>query len=229
VYIGDTLALGATEALSNGASRPAANVTWSSDNLTVATVSSTGLLTAIGPGESTIVAETSHRTTLRIRVYPNFAGRWRGTEIIDSCSDTGDLDGLCAELDAVGEAYLHDSTVLQTDASVNAVLDVGDGVTATMAGAITTDGEAQLGSAPLLPAEPDIVIEIRNWRTRANQPGQMTGSYAIVIALAGYSGEVTMGMRLASVIKTSISPTHTRDKTTGLTRKLRQITVRARR
>ena len=57
----------------------------------------------------------------------------------------------------------------------------------------------------------------------------MTGSYAIVIALAGYSGEVTMGMRLASVIKTSISPTQTRDKTTGLTRKLRQITVRAKR
>jgi hypothetical protein len=224
VFVGETAVLEARETLADGATRVATNVRWSSDNANIASVSATGLITATGPGEATLTAETAVRGALVVRVYPNFSGRWRGLEIVDRCSDTEDLNGLCTELEFVGETFLHDALFLQTDASIDASMDLGDGQTARAIGTVTVDGEAQIGSAVAVPGDPEIAIGIRNWRIRANQPGQMTGSYEMVLSVPGLRGEITLGMRLQDVIRTSITPLQLRRPTGGAGGKVRELT-----
>ena len=223
VFVGETAVLEARETLADGASRVATNVRWSSDNANVASVSATGLITGIGPGEVTLTAETAVRGALAVRVYPNFSGRWRGTEIVDRCSDTLDLNGLCTELGFTGEAFLHDALFVQTDASVDGSMELGDGMTARAVGAITVDGEARMDFAVALPADPEISFGIRNWRVRSNQPGQMTGSYEMVLSVPGLQGEITLGMRLENVIRTSISPLQLRRPTDGAGGTIRRL------
>jgi len=57
VFIGSAVQFEARETLSNGTTRTATNATWGSDAPAVATVSPTGLVTAVAAGEATIFAD----------------------------------------------------------------------------------------------------------------------------------------------------------------------------
>jgi hypothetical protein len=70
IRVGDAVQFEAYETLSNGTTRRATAATWGSDNPAVATVSSSGLVTAVSPGEATIFADVNPRGTVRIRVLP---------------------------------------------------------------------------------------------------------------------------------------------------------------
>ena len=59
----------------------ATDAVWGSDNTAVATVSATGLVTAVGAGEVTIFADVNPRGTLSFRVFPRLDGIWQGLEI----------------------------------------------------------------------------------------------------------------------------------------------------
>jgi len=204
IFIGDAVQFEARATLSDGTTRTATNATWGSDNPQVATVSQTGLVTAIAAGEATIFADVNPRGTLRIRVYPSFGGTWTGTEVLDNCEATGAFAGICGEADfQVGEVFFHQSSYTQTDASVNAELDTGDETSASMTGTITIDGELQLSSAPVLPPEPPIDAQIQNWRSRADVPSQMTGSYEGFLTAPGVPGSLTIRVRLQNVVRSS--------------------------
>jgi hypothetical protein len=202
IFIGSTAQLQARETLNDGTTRPAANATWGSDAPGVATVSGSGLVSAVAAGEATIFADSGARGVLRIRVFPRFSGSWTGTESIASCQATGDFGGVCGDPEfAVGTPYSHDSTFTQNDATVGAVLDGGSLGTATTTGTVSLGGELEL-LPTLFPAN-DATIELRNWRCRTDQPGRMTGTYLVVASAAGLQGSFTLEVRMLDVRRSS--------------------------
>lgn len=201
-FIGREVQFEARQTLSDGSTRVATNATWGSDTPGVATVSANGLVRGVAAGEATIFADAPVRGVLRIRVYPDFGGTWRGNEVINSCQGSGTLAALCAEF-GPGEVGLHDSSFTQADASVNAVIDAGDGSTARTTGTISVGGELQLPSVPFLPAEPGIDSQVQNWRSRSDVPAAMTGTYDLYVTAAGVSGFIRLSLRLENVVRTS--------------------------
>ena len=231
IFIGNVVQFEAEETLSDGTTRVATNVTWGSDAPNVATVSSTGLVTAVGAGRATIFAEVDPRVgTMPIRVFPNFGGSWAGNEVVANCEDSGALEGFCDEPEfAVGEVFTHVSMFSQTEASVDAVIVLGPATTASMTGNITVDGELQLPSAPVLPAEPLVNAEVQNWRSRADTPSRMTGTYEAFLTAPGSGGSVTLKLRLENVARTSATaaPLSSTDGNT-FQQALRRISIRFR-
>ena len=216
VYIGSTTQFEAREILGNGTTRVPTSVSWSSDKAQVAAVSAVGVVSALAAGEATISADVNGtRGSLLVRVLPNFAGAWSGPETLVSCADSGQLSGFCALSDFVGEVFLHESSFTQNLASVTGVLDAGDGTRATMTGTITVDGDLPLSSAPVLPADPDVNAQVENWRTRADTPSRMTGTYDVVFTVPGVTGSARVALRLDNVTKSGASASDVRGRTSG--------------
>jgi len=205
IFIGDTVQFQAQETLTDGTTRAAAAATWGSDAPAVAIVSSTGLVTALAAGEATIFADVTLRGMRRIRVFPNFGGTWAGSEVAVGCEDSGVFEGFCEDPDLfiVGELFAHHSRFSQNEASVDAVLDGGDGTTASMSGNVAIDGELTLAAAPLVPVMDDINVQVTGWTSRASVPGQMTGTYEGVLTIPGIPGVFSITLRLEDVVRTS--------------------------
>lgn len=202
MFIGREAQFEARETLSNGTTRVATAATWGSDAPGVATVSATGVVKGIAAGEASIFADVPARGVLKIRVYPNFGGSWRGSEVVVRCEDAGTFVGACGEFGA-GEVGVHVSSFTQTDAAVNATIDGGDGSTAKMAGTISVGGELQLPSTSLLPPEPPVDIQVQNWRSRSDVPAAMTGTYDLVATATGVNGFIRIAVRLENVVRTA--------------------------
>jgi hypothetical protein len=221
IFISDRVQFEARETLSDGATRTAANAVWGSDAPGVASVSPTGLVTAVAAGEATIFADVNPRGTLRIRVFPDFRGTWTGTEVMTSCEESGTFVGVCTEL--AGLLGAHNSSFVQNQETVDAVIDTGDGTRATMTGMITVGGELQLPSAPVLPADPTVQAQVQNWRSRADVPSRMTGTYEALFTAPGVPGSFTMRLELQNVVKTSAASTSQPGSSTveGVVRRVR--------
>ena len=203
-FIGRSVQFEARETLSNGTTRLATSATWGSDAPGVATVSSTGLVTAVSPGEATIFANVDTQGVLRIRVFPGFGGTWAGSEVIASCEDSGAVwVGFCDSVAPIGRARFHASALTQTEASVGAVLSMGGGASATFTGTIAIGGLLQLPSTSVLPADPLVDAQVQNWRSQADVPSQMTGTYDLVFTAHGVPGALRFGIRLQDVLATS--------------------------
>lgn len=205
IYIGSTTPFEARETLPDGTTR-VAEATWSSDRSQVASVSNLGVVTAIAAGEASISADVSGaRGSQLIRVLPNFGGAWSGIEVAATCVDSGQLSGFCSLSGLTGQSFLHGSSFTQNMSSVTGVLTTNDNQHATMTGTISVDGELQLNSAQALPPDPDFNMQVENWRSRADMPSRMTGTYDIIVTVPGVSGSARLGMRLDTVVKASAS------------------------
>lgn len=205
IFIGASVQLEARETLGDGTSRPVSGATWASDNSSIATVSPVGVLTAVAAGEATISAEAGGRGTTKVRVFPEFRGTWSGQERAMACDDSGAFEGICTdpEFVAVGDVYFHSSRFTQSGASVSAVIDGGGGTTASMSGTVSVGGDLELPTAPVLPADPSVTLEIRNWKSRADVTSHMTGTYEAYFTAPGYAGSVTISVQLQNVTRTS--------------------------
>ena len=204
IFIGETTQFQATSTLSNGQTEIRAG-TWGSDNTDVATVDQNGLVTGVAAGEATIFVDVNPRGQLLIRVFPDFGGSWAGNEVPTGCQDSGAFAGVCNAPDApqVGEVFAHGSMFVQTEASVDAVIDRVDGTSASMTGTITVGGRLDLPSAPVLPADPDVNAQVENWRSRADDPSEMTGTYEVFLTVPGFSGSVRVMLQLENVFRTT--------------------------
>jgi len=114
---GQTLQLGATVKPPNSG----ATVTWSSSNSGVAAVSSTGLVTAVAAGTSTITATAGSKSgSSAITVSPASAGVvFVGAGDIASCASTGDeatatlLDGISGDVFTLGDNVYENGTAAE--------------------------------------------------------------------------------------------------------------------
>src|SRR5262245_305818 len=90
IFIGAQAQLRATVTMSDGSTQDrTSSATWSSDAPAIATVATNGMVTAVAAGEATIAADVSVRGTIRIRVFPEFAGTWVGSEVVTVCEESG--------------------------------------------------------------------------------------------------------------------------------------------
>ena len=86
-----------TATLSNGQTQ-AVTTGWRTDVPAVATITDAGNVTGVSNGEVTIsVSFSGANASKRIRVAPNYDGRWQGVQVITACNATGDFAGLCDE------------------------------------------------------------------------------------------------------------------------------------
>ena len=199
-FIGATVQLEARETLSDGATRVPTAVTWGSDAPGVATVSATGLVTAVAAGEVTIFADVNPRGTMRFRVFPDFSGTWNGMETLASCADSGSFEDFCTQFPPIGTTQdLGGVTFTQTEASVVVMLFDLPAVTGT----VTIGGELRFDSTSF-PA--DFIVfadcEIRSFRARADIPTALTGSYEQYCAdNRGSTGALSIGVDLVDVTR----------------------------
>lgn len=201
IFIGSTVQFQAREALSDGTSQVSTRATWGSDNPAVATVSPSGLVTAVAAGEATVYADVNPRGVRRTRVFPDFGGNWTGMQVITGCQDSGDLVGFCDFLVApfIGEPGPFEAVFNQSDATVTIDLDTGDGTRAMGQGTVSIDGELHVSRAEIGPPEPGFRGFVENWRSRSDVPSQMTGAYEVVLTVDGASGEVRSFQQLQGV------------------------------
>lgn len=97
VLVGTSAAATGTATMSNGQSQ-AVTAGWRSDVPAVAAVTDAGNVTGVSNGEANIfVVFGGVQGSRRVRVAPNYDGRWTGSQRITRCTDSGDLAGLCNE------------------------------------------------------------------------------------------------------------------------------------
>ena len=190
IFIGDEVQFEATETLSNGTTRVATDATWSSDNPSVATVSATGLVTAVAAGEATIFADVNPRGTRRIRVFPEFEGVWVGTWTVTDCRASAGLS--CGGGLVVGGVTGNRATFTQDGATVTGDIRWGN-LGFLLSGSVTIGGELRLDAEvdPDLATSPNFIQELRKWRSRADTPGEMTGTYERHITFISPPGSIT--------------------------------------
>ena len=84
-----TMSNGQTQAVTTG---------WRSDAPTVATITDGGSITPLANGEVTVsVSFSGANASKRLRVTPNYDGRWSGSQVITRCTATGLFAGICDE------------------------------------------------------------------------------------------------------------------------------------
>lgn len=97
VLAGLSVVASGTATMSNGQTQ-AVTTGWRSDAPSVATITDGGNVTGVANGEVTIsVSFSGASASKRIRVAPNYDGRWQGSQVITACAATGDFAGLCDE------------------------------------------------------------------------------------------------------------------------------------
>jgi hypothetical protein len=203
IFIGAQAQLRATVTMSDGSTQDrTSSAVWGSDAPGIATVATSGMVTAVAAGEATIFADVSVRGTIRIRVFPEFAGTWAGSEVVTVCEESGVFVGLLCvpEELGVGNTFRHDNRFTQNNASVTATILFSDSAS-TMTGTVAIDGQAELPPAPVLPAIEGLVLETRNFKARADRPGRMTGAYEWVFTAPGLDGSSRQVYELRDVVK----------------------------
>ena len=193
IYIGDEVQFQATVSSDSGA-QAVTNAVWESDAPAVATVSSSGLVTAAAAGEATISAAvpSGGRGSLRIRVFPEFHGRWEGDLNVTSITVPPDwqalgeeaCDGLpdCASWIPLQADFTQDGATVT--GSLTSTFSAPPNYEWTVqSGTVSVDGTLSLTTDEIAFRLPDDAVEIRalvtSWESRADTPGVMTGTAAV--------------------------------------------------
>ena len=178
IYIGNQVQFQAT--VSSSGTQASTNAVWESDAPPVATVSSSGLVTAVSAGEATISAElpAGGRVSLRIRVFPEFHGHWEDTLLLTRFVyppewDKPDCTGVCAWMRLAADFTQDDATVTGSVAST-----IRNFEWAVQSGRISIDGTLSLTFDESVSVNGD-APRFMSWESRADTPGHMTGTAAL--------------------------------------------------
>jgi Bacterial Ig-like domain (group 2) len=204
MLIGENIQFSATVTFSDGStsSQPG---TWGSDTPMVATVDTTGKVTPVSWGKVTIYVDIQgHRGTRLITVMPNFKGEWHGRFVVDKCTATGTFktidfcDGVAGGSDAMVLHLTQNRTTLSgtlefptCPCSGDITGSVGDDAGMTVTGTILSES---------------VLLTVKNWATRSDQPGVMTGKFTLNWTVPGASGAANWDSHLVGVVRTSGGP-----------------------
>ena len=207
IYTGDQVQFQATVSSSDGATQAATSAVWASDAPAVATVSPSGLVTAVSAGEATISAEVpaGARGSLRIRVFHQFHGHWEGDLNVTSVTvppdwrELGeeDCDGLpeCASWIPLAADFTQDGAPVTGTVTSTFVAPPNYEWT-VQSGTVSVDGTLSLTSDEVAYRLPDDAVEIRahlmSWESRADTAGVMTGTAAVQYSSDALSGDAVV-------------------------------------
>ena len=206
IYIGDQVQFQAT-ASSGGNGTAATNATWASDAPAVATVSSSGLVTAVSAGEATISAEVpaGGRGSVRIRVFPEFQGSWEGDLNVTGITvppewrELGEeeCDGLpdCSSWIPLAADFMQDGATV-TGSLTSTFIAPPNYEWTVQSGTVSIDGMLTLTSEEIVLRLSEDAMEIRarvmSWQSRADTPGVMTGTAAVEYSSDALSGNAVL-------------------------------------
>lgn len=206
--IGQSETFTLTATMSDGTTRPATG-TWRSDSPAVATVDSTGRVTGVASGETSISADSGNaRATPRaIRVLPDYQGRWAGDWRVTSCTTDGDWarTDICRDVPVGSLPSL--ALALTQDRDNAAGTATLDDVTGPVQGPVRPGGQLNLGGAFTTTDEGIVLdITISDWETVTTDNQRMTGRFTLAFRAAGLQGSVRFGGELRIVGKTAPTP-----------------------
>ena len=203
IYIGDQVQFQATDSSTGSGTQAATNAVWESDAPAVATVSSSGLVTAVSAGEATISAEVpaGGRGAQSIRVFPEFHGHWEGDLNVTRIAvppdwrELGeeDCNGLpdCASWIPLAADFTQDGATVT--GSVKSTFTAPPNYEWTVqSGTVSINGTLSLTSDEIAFRLPDDSVDIRarlmSWESRADTSGVMTGTAAVQYSSDALSG-----------------------------------------
>ena len=197
--------LGATEPMtataSDGRSLSGA---WSSDNLSVATVSTTGIVTATGPGQASIIfkAGSGQSGTKVLRGLPNLNGTFSGNYSVTSCSSTGfNLTSNLCDSFAVGTLLPYTFNFTQSNDVVSGRFFLGAVEFDNLSGTIGVAGNLGFSGVN---TSTGIVLNA-SWDLTASRSNTLSGNLALlwtstlVAGTSNISGSISTIARVASV------------------------------
>lgn len=173
----------ATATLSTGVTQ-AVTPTWASDNQSVATVDSSGTVTAVAAGQATITAAYQGQTATRLlRVIPNYAGAWAGTWTVTKCTVSGSFSSSwCSGVQGSFPATL---TLLQAKDVMSGTWKLQE-ANGNVEGSVAADGTLSLTGSSL---QSGVTIKISSWQTRTTDNTTMTGTFVLTWTVTGLSGQ----------------------------------------
>lgn len=164
---------------------------WSIDRPAVATVQSTGVVTALAPGTATLMARTAGRSASRsLRVIPDYAGSWEGTRTVIEClgGDPGVCTptpcptlGVCPPSYTPGRTEELLAVLTHRDDQVTGFVSLSAGVIPST-GAIDLDGTLTLeGVLQRSDAVGSYETRVTEWKTTLDPTGTMRGGFVVVL------------------------------------------------
>jgi hypothetical protein len=200
VQVGRTQQITAVVTLGSGVVEANPKGTWTSDAPEVATVSDTGLVTAVGNGAATIRFDYpgAARASQRLTITGDFTAKWTGTYEIAECSETGDVStqGFCASF-ATGLSGAFTLMTTQTDEAIE-----GSGF---LAGLSHNTGRTSL-SGPFLSdvaltterPDNDLATSI-TWKLSQVSMSSVRGALDVTVTRPGLSGHGRFTGRITSI------------------------------
>jgi len=190
----------ATAALSDGSSKSVSG-TWASDASAIASIDSSGKLTANAAGQATItVTYDGVKATRSVRVVPDYQGSWTGDYRVLSCQDSGDFarEEWC-------ESALEDGVIRVTMALTQARDAVSgtwahDVMTGAAQGTIEADGTLPLAGTGALEGMP---MAITGWRSRSTDNKSQTGKFTLAFTSTVWSGSAQATVEIRTCAKGS--------------------------
>jgi hypothetical protein len=200
----DFLKLKATErftvnaSLGGGTTR-AVTPRWSSDTASVATVDSGGLVTAVATGSATIIADYEGlRATRLIQVLPDYAGRWTGDFVVESCSVSGSfLPQWCTQIRTL-PALPARLDLVQTRSAISGSWTLQEDATGPITGNVAANGVLALQGNVI---RGGITTTISSWESLTTDNLSMSGSFTLTWRASGLSGSATTRVTLRNFQK----------------------------
>ena len=191
VRMGQTTQATATESLSTGETRPVTTGVQS-DALTVATVTTAGLVSGVANGRATIYVIAGGRQGQQvIRVVPDYQGKWNGGLRVTSCSETGVFaQGDFCDFFPPGMTSGYTLDITQTGEQLAATASYGSPlVFPQITTSIREDGTASFGPTGTF-TEDGITYTIEtSFAINSARVGELTGTVGEVWRFPNISGE----------------------------------------
>lgn len=183
-------------------------VTWGSDAPTVATVDASGLVRGLTSGWATVFADYQGlRGTRRLRVLPDYQGRWEGDWVVTACRESGDWAGTCAESFPAGEIFGLTVVVNQTRDVVTGTTDFGDNLPGPVTGSIDDAGVLSVSGTYTIEVEGiRLELTVTDWKTMSENNQKMTGQMCVIFRVSGLLGSIEVDGQLNVVDKVSPQP-----------------------
>lgn len=193
---------GSTEQMTATASdgRALTEGTWVSDTPSVATITTTGLVTPVGAGFSNIsFALNGRQATKRLRALPDLNGTFAGKYDVTSCTETGQVAdaNLCAvfPLGSAGMFSTYAFNFTQSGDLVTGRFFIGTVLFENVSGTIDPAGNLSVGTRAT--TTPPTVVDA-SWSLVASRPNTFGGTVSQVWTHTGLTGQANIHGSISS-------------------------------
>ena len=193
----------ATVNMSNGTSQ-AASPTWTSDNQSVLTITSSGAANAVAQGTATLsaVAQGVNATRL-VSVWQDYQGTWTGSYRVRVCTEQGNFVGLlCRDTFRVGTSLPLIVTLTQNGPSASGTAQLGNLVNSLSGGIFASRRFVGGGSGTFSSDGLTLNSRVGTFDALSSASG-LAGTIIITLTVDGFVGNTYLEADLSGVTRTS--------------------------